>query len=622
MNEQTDIEISFKPIGRQGKTNITVRFPDGSTYTDKLDVTSAGSRAQFMTRLGEGRGGLDLVPIEAELQQIASGVVNMASADDDASQADQLVELASDAHLFHTPGGHDSDGFAAIECDDHREVWPINSRAFRRYLARKFHESEGKVPGGQALQDALNVIAGKAIYDGPEHEVGVRIAWVRGVIYLDLADAQWQVVEVTKDGWRVISGREAPAWFVRKPGMLPLPEPVNGGSVEELRPLLNLPDERSWVLLVACMLVYLRARGPYPILIINGEQGSAKSTLCRLVLLLIDPRKAGLRRPPREERDLMIAASNSLVVGFDNLSSLLDWISDALCSLATGGGFSTRALYTDDDEKIFDAMRPVLLNGIDSVANRSDLLDRAVHLHLPTIPEEKRMPETNLWMAFEGVRARVLGALLDAVVVALRNEDTVKLPSYPRMADFAIWTTAAEEALGWSPGTFMAAYAGNRQEAHELAIESSPIGPPILSFMHKRVAWEGSAKELRENLEDHADEKTTKRRDWPKSPNAMRGWLHRIAQDLRAIGLAVEFLPRTGRVRPIRLEWASGRAPGACDTPGPDSDSQGEGDRHSKNLAGGPGNARCDSRDGHDGPRRTHSGDTGDEPGEVVKWSG
>src|SRR6185503_4900409 len=149
--------------------------------------------------------------------------------------------------------------------------------------------------------------------------------------------------------------------------MRPLPQPVPGGKVDELRPLTNIPDERSWTLLIACIVAYLRGRGPYPILIIDGEQGSAKSTLCRIILLLIDPRKAGLRRPPREERDLMIAASNSLIVGFDNLSGLPNWLSDAICCLATGGGFSTRSLYTDDEEKIFDAMRPVLLNGIDNV---------------------------------------------------------------------------------------------------------------------------------------------------------------------------------------------------------------------------------------------------------------
>ncbi len=622
MTEENGVEISYRPLGGHGKILITARFPDGTAFTDRLDVTSDLSRARFLQRLCEGRGGVDRLHIEMELQKIARERVETSGSTHDESQADRVVEIALGAELFHTPGGHDSEGYAAIDHQGHREVWPINSRAFKRWLARKFHEAHGKVPGSQALQDALNVISGSAIYEGTEREVAIRIAFVNGDIYIDMADPNWRVIEITNSGWRVISAKDAPARFIRKAGMLPLPEPVRGGTIEELRPLVNLADERSWVLLVACIVTYLRARGPYPILIIDGEQGSAKSTLCRVVLQLIDPRKAGLRRPPREERDLMIAASNSLVVGFDNLSGLPTWISDALCSLACGGGFSTRALFTDDEEKVFDAMRPVLLNGIDSVASRSDLLDRAVQLHLPTIPEHKRRPEKTFWAAFEAVRPRVLGALLDGVVVALRDEGTVKLSSFPRMADFATWATAAEGALGWTPGTFMAAYVGNRQEAHELAIESASIGAAILGLMRKSRFWEGTSKELKHNLEsNYADQKTLDRRDWPKTPEGMRGELLRLTPNLRAIGINVWFLPRTGDRRSIRLEWARERGPTAAVPRSGGSplagDGSGVGNGHCGPQPGDPENSDCDGHDGHDGSPHTQSHDGAEE---VAEW--
>src|SRR5262249_30177683 len=136
--------------------------------------------------------------------------------------------------------------------------------------------------------------------------------------------------------------------------------------------------EGDWRLVVSWLLAALRPVGPYPVLVVYGEQGSAKSSLVRVLRALVDPNTAALRRPPREERDLVIAATNGWLIALDNLSHLPDWLSDGLCCLATGSGFATRELYTDADEAIFAARRPVVLNGIEEVATRGDLLDRAI----------------------------------------------------------------------------------------------------------------------------------------------------------------------------------------------------------------------------------------------------
>src|SRR5262249_14772550 len=154
------------------------------------------------------------------------------------------------------------------------------------------------------------------------------------------------------------------------------------------------------------------------------------------------------------------------------------WLSDALCRLSTGGGLSTRELYTDDEEVLFDVQRPGILTGIEELATRSDLADRTITVHLPGIPESLRQPEAVFWAAFEAARPRILGALLDVVVVALRNLPGVRLLTLPRMADFAVWVSAAEPALGWQPGDFMKSYAGCMQDADAMAVEASPVGGP------------------------------------------------------------------------------------------------------------------------------------------------
>src|SRR5262249_13429652 len=160
---------------------------------------------------------------------------------------------------------------------------------------------------------------------------------------------------------------------------------------------------------------------------------------------------------PREPRDLMIAANNGWMCAFDNLSGLPQWLSDALCRLSTGGGFSTRELYTDDEEIIFEAKRPIILTGIEELATRGDLLDRALIVDLRRIPEEAYQSEQEFVRKYEIMRPRLLGALLEAVAAALVNRSKVNLARLTRMADFAIWVSAAEPLFGRESGAFIKA---------------------------------------------------------------------------------------------------------------------------------------------------------------------
>jgi hypothetical protein len=280
---------------------------------------------------------------------------------------------------------------------------------------------------------------------------------------------------------------------------------------------------------------------------LSGEQGSAKSTFSSILRALLDPNTAPLRALPREDRDLFIAASNGHVLAFDNVSGLPAWISDTLCWLATGGGFAVRQLYTDQDEVLFDAARPVILNGIEDIVTRPDLADRAVFLTLEPIPEERRRPEAELWTAFEAERPRILGVLLDAVVEGLKRLPETHLPKLPRMADFALWATASETAL-WPAGTFWAAYCGNRDEAVEGVIDADPIATAVRAIMATRTVWTGTASDLLGALAEVVGERVAKSKTWPDSPRALAGRLRRAATFLRKIGIEIGF-GREGRAR-------------------------------------------------------------------------
>jgi hypothetical protein len=453
------------------------------------------------------------------------------------------------ASLFHDPNGT---AFADLAIDGHRETWPIRGRQFRHWLRRQYYEETGNAASAETIRSALDLLEARAQFDAPERTVHIRIAEHDGRIYLDLADKEWRAVQIEPDGWQVVTS--PPIRFRRAAGMLPLPIPQRGGSIESLAAFLNLPTSDEFVLVVAWLLAALQRGAPYPLLVIAGEQGSAKTVLTKILRALIDPNAAPTRAPPREERDLMIAANNGHILAFDNLSGLPSWLSDALCRLTSGGSFALRQLYTDCDEVLFQAARPAILNGIEDIVCRSDLADRAIFLALEPIADEHRRTERQLWREFEAVRPRILGALLDAAAHGLRRLSRVRLECSPRMADFALWATACETAL-WPPGTFLRVYDANRRAAIEGVIEADPVAAFVREIMASRSTWAGTASDLlraRAAGEDVPD----KTAGWPRNPRGLAGRLRRCQTFLRTVGIDIAFT-REGRTGSRMIRMAS-----------------------------------------------------------------
>ena len=398
---------------------------------------------------------------------------------------------------------------------------------------------KGQHPSSEALQSGIATLDAKAAFNGSEQEVYVRVApGPDRSIYVDLGNPEWNAIEITSDGWKVVGN--PPIRFVRPKGLYPLVSPERGGSLESLRKLLTV-DDSDWLLFVAWLTQSLRPAGPYPVLTLAGEQGSAKSTTAKIARFFLDPHKAMLRSEPRENRDLMISACNGWVVALDNISYLSDWLSDAICRLATGGGFAIRSNYTDTEETFLDAIRPVVIASIEDVVRRGDLSDRCVTLTLQAIPESKRRTEAEIWADVNAVAPEVMGAILDAVAGGLKNLPSVKLSRLPRMADFGVWGEAVCRGLGKDPGEFLAVYAVNRQQASESILEESAIAVHIRTLMADTAKWKGTSRDLLDDLGGIAGEKITGSKRWPKNPRALSGALRRLAPALRTIGIMVDF---------------------------------------------------------------------------------
>src|SRR5262249_45311396 len=249
-------------------------------------------------------------------------------------QADILIKLArAEVDTFFQ---WDEKAYADVRINGHRETWPVKSKWFRSWLRRLYYLEEKKSPNPDALKEAIDGLDGLAMFEGEKIQVHLRVAGLEGRIYIDLGTDDWSAVEVDESGWRIDA--EPPVRFRRSRGMRPLPAPEEGGSLKELRRFLNVRDDDRLTLILARLLAGLRAVGQDPVLAINGEQGTAKSTLVEFLRALIDPNASPLRALSREDRDLFIQATNGWVQAFDNVSVLPGWLSDTLCRLATGGG--------------------------------------------------------------------------------------------------------------------------------------------------------------------------------------------------------------------------------------------------------------------------------------------
>jgi hypothetical protein len=320
-------------------------------------------------------------------------------------------------------------------------------------------------------------------------------------------------------------------------------------------------------LLFLCFLVAaLYPDVPTPILIVHGVQGSAKSTLLRLIKRLIDPHEVELRGQPKELAEYTLTAWKNRCLAFDNLTFIPQWLSDAMCRTVTGDGLEKRKLYSDDTSVVFKFMRVLLLCGINVVAQNPDLLDRAIIVELEPIPQNQRRPESQFWKEFEHAAPKIFGGMLDTLARALEILPEVRLEEYPRMADFALIGAAVAIALGGTKEEFLTAYSQNTGLQSDVAMESSVVAQALLNLLDERPYWSGSASGLLGELRQRAAELNidTIHWAWPKSPSALARRLRELVPPLRARGIRIAF-GRTSDQRELTISKAGAtenRVPG------------------------------------------------------------
>lgn len=458
------------------------------------------------------------------------------------SQADLLVDIGHTAELFHDASGA---GFARLQFSDHSEIWPLKSQMFRKWLRREFYRNHKKAPNTDAVNSASGVLDGIASFDGCEYDLQNRVAWHDGAIYYDLADARWRAVRIDSDGWNIVE--QPPVLFRRYAHQRPQVDPIVGGDLRLVFRFLNVrPDDQ--LLLLTWLVTAVIPNIPHPVPDFHGQKGSGKSVGQRVLRRLIDPSGAESLSFPSDVRELVQQLSHHYAPVYDNIDDLKPWLSDIICRAVTGEGFSKRELYSDDDDVIYSYRRVVMLNGVNVVARRPDLLDRTILIGLDQISRRERREEHEFWAAFEEARPHIFGGILDALSGAMRVYSTLKIPLLERMADFTRWGAAIAEALGYGADAFIQAYGSNIGVQNLEGAQGHIVGAAVLALMEGRSEWSGSPTELFAALEEAGEaaglfKRTASgkvdARGWPGAAHILSRRLNEVRGNLADLGLEI-----------------------------------------------------------------------------------
>ncbi|PTQ76739.1 hypothetical protein C8R26_11458 [Nitrosomonas oligotropha] len=443
------------------------------------------------------------------------------------SDADVILEMLEEKSLYHDENADKT----FIEDDE--KIYRIGSQPFIEWISHKYFKEFGRSVNESAIKQVAFTLTGHAKHEGIKQRIYLRAANHQDAVYIFMGDDDWQRIKITASGWHIDA--ETNVKFCKPGSMLALPMPVSGGEIDDLWEYLNIGGTDR-LLVLAWMLEAFRSETPFPVLALNGLQGCAKSSTHARIRMLIDPSGCNLRAAPKDVQDIYVGAGSNWIVSFENISRLSSQQQDALCTLATGGGFAARTLYTNDDETIINVKRPVIINSIPVVISAQDLTDRVINIELQRL--EIYRDEIEINAEFEAAKSKLFGALLDLFVKTLAKLPHVKLIKPPRMADFARLGEAMTQAMGHEAGTFERIFKENRSESVSRAMEASPVAVAIREMAENcksNIVFHGTVKQLFEEISG----KQRTLEGWPRSPRGLGDAIRRQTPALNSIGISI-----------------------------------------------------------------------------------
>ena len=471
--------------------------------------------------------------------------------------SDLLIGFVSDScELFHNKN---KECYAKISIDKHTEVWGISSTGFADWIRGEYFKQTKKGVTDKKLGEITPTLKALAIHEGYEQEVFMRVAQADNKIYIDLCNKDWSVVEVTKDSWQTID--ESPVAFIRNNYMLPMQKPIGSyktpfnHDIGLLKKHINVKNS-DFILVVGILIMYLQyGDGDMPLLIVNGEAGTGKSTFTKMIRELIDPNSEPILMHP-QEKVIPIIVNSNYMVALDNLSGIKKSFSDLLCTIATGTSYINRKHYTNKEMSVISMKRPIILNGIEDIANRDDLVRRSVILELEKIDDGSIVDDADVMGNFRKDVPAIFGALCTGLMTALKNIDTVQINNITSMSRFCRWSGASMTAFNWSADMFMESYHTNLERSYIVALDTSPFTAAILKMFEDKPDedWNGTPDNLREHLEVVMhDSPFIRLKSWARTAKSVTNNIRRHRKALEKVGISIETYKPGGNKTMVRV---------------------------------------------------------------------
>ena len=431
-----------------------------------------------------------------------------------------------------------NEAYAEIIIDGHKENYPLESKEFSLWAQSVFYQKTKKALCKDGLTQAVSILSAETKFnDSSICELQNRVARLESDFVYDLTNKNWSVVRINESGWSV---DEVSKLFCRYRHQIPQIEPKSGGDLNKIFDYINMSN---YQLLFCCWLVSCFVPDiPHPMPIFYGEKGAAKSTACVLLKKLIDPSVMETLTLSKDDRTIAVNLQQHYYLPFDNVSSISNEMSDTLCRAITGSAIQQRKLHTNAEDYIFKFKRCLTLNGINNVANRSDLLDRSIMFELERVTEDKRKELQGIFDSFEADKPYMLGAIFDVLSKAMKLYPNIKLNRLTRMADFCRWGYAIAEAMGGKGDSFMKEYKANQDIQNTEAINSDVVAFLIVEFMRDRPAWTGRISDLLVEIKITADKQGINHNisSMPKAPNSLSRRIKEVRSNLENVGITFE----------------------------------------------------------------------------------
>ena len=445
--------------------------------------------------------------------------------------------------------------FASTVIDGKEIHMSMESKSFKDWLSMVAHDNNIS-PTKSVVADALAILRAEALFKSDF------ISDVHNRIGLDPNKNIWiyagsfnepHYLKIAPDG-TIDSAIKAPIKFAPSKNTRAFPNIKIGnsdynnlGNIMLLKQHLNVTDDGFILMVIFIIQCYFPDRD-YVILQLLGEQGSGKSKTNSTLRKLVDPSDKEKTSPPRKTDDLIVSAINGHLLDFDNLSKLPNFLADDFCRLSTGGTLAKRTLYSDRDETVLKARRPIIINGISQPSIRPDLMQRSVVLNLPPLDKSNRIHPRALENSFKTNYEIIFGCLMNltAQVYALINtkewKKKINSMQFERMAEYHELGLAVEQIMDWPEETFNQAFTKNILEGYKSVIDSEPIAITIFKFIDARyvdgiTSMEKSATDWQYAFNQFLDNDKALKNILPKSPEAIGHSFNRIKPTLKEFGV-------------------------------------------------------------------------------------